>query len=212
MWLNQDFTCTFTHICYFYSGSTIHIYPSISISRITQKYSTPNLGENDQKYFCFPLWNKCSSYLVTTTCYIISRDECSKKRERKKIRGNKKEQVLGTSKETKKVRREVKMDKCPTVELGVQDTHLREKKKKSISFYSLFKKQGRYVSPQKSKSRITLSPLLSPSSPYIIRHTCTSWFDLLICFFGSMVWLYNTCLVSMYILSPTYELQILKSY
>ena len=29
-----------------------------------------------------------------------------------------------------KVRREVKMDKCPTVELGVQDTHLREKKKK----------------------------------------------------------------------------------
>jgi len=28
-----------------------------------------------------------------------------------------------------KVRREVKMDKCPTVELGVQDTHLREKKK-----------------------------------------------------------------------------------
>ena len=29
-----------------------------------------------------------------------------------------------------RVRREVKMDKCPTVELGVQDTHLREKKKK----------------------------------------------------------------------------------
>ena len=29
-----------------------------------------------------------------------------------------------------KVRREVKMDKCPTVELGVQDTHLREEKKK----------------------------------------------------------------------------------
>jgi hypothetical protein len=29
------------------------------------------------------------------------------------------------------------MDKCPTVELGVQDTHLREKKKKkSISFSS----------------------------------------------------------------------------
>ena len=29
-----------------------------------------------------------------------------------------------------KVRREVKMDKCPIVELGVQDTRLREKKKK----------------------------------------------------------------------------------
>jgi len=50
MWLNQDFTCTFTHICYFYSESTIHIYPSISISRITQKYSTANPGENNQKY------------------------------------------------------------------------------------------------------------------------------------------------------------------
>ena len=46
----------------------------------------------------FPLRNKCSSYLVTTTCYIISRDECSKK---KKIRGNKKRQVPGTSKEKK---------------------------------------------------------------------------------------------------------------
>jgi len=40
----------------------------------------------------FPLWNRCSSYLVTTTCYIISGDECSKKRE--KIQGNKKGQVL----------------------------------------------------------------------------------------------------------------------
>ena len=29
-----------------------------------------------------------------------------------------------------KGRREVKIDKCPTVELGVQDTQLREKKKK----------------------------------------------------------------------------------
>ena len=46
---------------------------------------------------------------------------------KKKIRGNKKEQVLGTSKEKRKVRREVKMDKCPTVELGVQDTHLKKK-------------------------------------------------------------------------------------
>ena len=38
-------------------------------------------------------------------------------------------QVPETSKKKRKVRRGVKMDKCPTVELGVQDTHLREKKK-----------------------------------------------------------------------------------
>jgi len=58
------------------------------------------------------------------------------------------------------------MDKCPIVELGVHDTHLREKKKKdklwSISFPSKsFKVQERYVSPQKSKRRIRLSPLFS---------------------------------------------------
>ena len=40
-----------------------------------------------------------------------------------------------------KVRREVKMDKCPTVELGVQDTHLRDKKKKeNIEHLIPFKK------------------------------------------------------------------------
>jgi len=41
--------------------------------------------------------------LVTTTCYIISGDECSlkKERKRKKIRGNKKGQVPGTSKKRK---------------------------------------------------------------------------------------------------------------
>jgi len=64
------------------------------------------------------------------------------------------------------------MNKCPIVELGVQDTHLRgkKKKKKSIPFSSkVSKDQERYVSPQKSKSRIRLSPLLSPSSPYTIH-------------------------------------------
>ena len=58
--------------------------------------------------------------------------EKSALKKRKKInniRGNKKGQVPKTSKK-RKVRREVKMDKCPTVELGVQDTHLRGKKKK----------------------------------------------------------------------------------
>ena len=42
-------------------------------------------------------------------------------------------------KEKEKVRREVKMDKCPTVELGVQDSP----QKPQV--------QGRYVPPQKSK-------------------------------------------------------------
>jgi len=105
--------------------------------------------------------------LVTTTCYIISGDECSKK---KKIRGNKKGQVPRTLKERKSETR-CKNDKCPTVELGVQNIHLRGKKKEEhlILPRKVSKEQGRYVSPQKSKSRIRLSPLLSPSSPYTIH-------------------------------------------
>ena len=86
MWLESRFTCTFTHICYFYSGSTIHIYPLISISSFTQNYSTPNPGENSQKYFSIPVILceiNAPVILVTTTCYIISGDECSKKKKRK---------------------------------------------------------------------------------------------------------------------------------
>ena len=72
--------------------------------------------------------------LVTTACYIISRDECSEKKRESKEKKNiyiNEEIKRGKCPEPRKkekVRREVKMDKCPTVELGVQDTHLRGKK------------------------------------------------------------------------------------
>jgi len=53
MWLNQDSLArSLTHV-----ASTpevrIHIYPLISISRATQKYSTPNPGENSQNILLF---------------------------------------------------------------------------------------------------------------------------------------------------------------
>jgi len=111
--------------------------------------------------------------LVTTTYYIISGGECSKKERKGKNRYEEiKRGKCPEPRKKEKVRREVKMDKCPTVELGVQNTHLRGKKKKiqSISASSnVSKEQGRYVSPQKSKCRIRLSPLLPPSSPYTIH-------------------------------------------
>ena len=88
MWLNQDFTCTFTHICYFYSESTIHIYPSISISRITQKYSTP-YEINAQVILLLPL--------------AILSQEMSALKKKENIRGNKKGQVPETSKQKKKL-------------------------------------------------------------------------------------------------------------
>jgi len=58
---------------------------------------------------------------------LFQEDECSKKREKYEER---KRGKCPEPRRKEKVRREVKMDKCPTVELEVQDTHLREKKKK----------------------------------------------------------------------------------
>jgi len=58
MWLNQDSLArSLTHATYTLEVR-IHIYPLISISRATQKFSTPNLGENSQKHspiFVFPV-------------------------------------------------------------------------------------------------------------------------------------------------------------
>jgi len=96
MWLNQDSLArSVTH-----AASTIevriHIYPLITISRTTQKYSTPNSGENSQKHSPISVFSyelNARVIFVTTTCYIISGDECSKKRKKEKrerIRGNKK--------------------------------------------------------------------------------------------------------------------------
>ena len=132
MWLNQDSLArSLTH-----ATSTpevrIHIYPPISISRTTQKYSTPNPGENSQKHFpisVFLCGINAQVILVTTTCYIISGYECSKKKKRKKYEEIKRGKCPEPRKK-EKVRREVKIDKCPTLEKRVQDTHLRGKKKK----------------------------------------------------------------------------------
>ena len=202
MWLKSRFTCTFTHTCCFYSGSThphtsthfrLQIHPKLF-------YSYP--GENSQKHYPIPVIPheiNARDILVTTTCYIIPGGWVLwKKSEYEEIKRGK---CLKPRRE-EKVRREVKMDKCPIVELGVQDTHLREKKKKKIKSISI---------PSKvSKSKKGMYPLKRAQVELdfhhcfhhhhhttFIRHTCTSWFDLLTCFSGSMVWLCNKCLVSM---------------
>jgi len=91
-----------------------------------------------------------------------------KKREK---REKKRYEEIERKKKRERVRREVKMDKCPTVELGVQDTHLRGKKKREehLILLTKFQKARKVCIPSKSKSRIRLSPLLSPSSPYTIH-------------------------------------------
>jgi len=64
------------------------------------------------------------------------------------------------------------MDKCPIVELGVQDTHLKKRERENIEYLILLKKlqkckKGMYPL-KKSKSSIRLSAL-SPSLPYTIH-------------------------------------------
>ena len=74
MWLNQDSLArSLTH-----AASTlevrIHIYPPISISRTTEKYSTSNPGENSQKHSPIPVIPceiNAQVILFTTNCYII---------------------------------------------------------------------------------------------------------------------------------------------
>jgi len=64
---------------------------------------------------------------------ILSQEMSAQKKRRKEKEEKYEEIQRGKCPEPRrkeKVRLEVKMDKCPTVELGVQDTHLREKKKK----------------------------------------------------------------------------------
>ena len=103
MWLNQDSLArSLTHAACT-PEVRIHIYPLISISRTTQKYSTSNPGENSQKLSptsVFPYEINSQVILVTTTCYIILGDECSKKK-RKRIRGNKRGKCLEPRKKRK---------------------------------------------------------------------------------------------------------------
>ena len=56
---------------------------------------------------------------------LFQGDECSEKNEYEEIKRGK----CPEPRRIEQVRLEVKMDKCPTLELGIQDTHLREKKK-----------------------------------------------------------------------------------
>jgi len=108
--------------------------------------------------------------LVTTTCYIILGDECSKKRY-KEIKG-------GKCPEPRKKRKSETKGKNGQVSYSrIRGTRYpperKEKEKEKVEHLILLKKfqkkQERYVSPQKSKSRIRLSPLLSCTSLYTIH-------------------------------------------
>jgi len=114
------------------------------------------------------------SWLLPLT--ILFQEMSALKKER--IRGNKKGQVPGTSKEKKKVRREVKMDKCPTVELGVQYPSERKEKEnvEHLILLKNFQKSKKGMHPLKrAKVELDFNHCYHHHhhTPFI-RHTCTS--------------------------------------
>ena len=114
-----------------YASTFIHPFPSPEPPKNILLLIRERIAKNIS---VFPYEINAQVILLTTTCYIISIDECSKKRKKryKEIKGASARNLI----RKEKVRREVKMDKCPIVELGVQDTHLRGKKKKYRASHS----------------------------------------------------------------------------
>ena len=88
-------------------------------------------------------------YWLLPLATLFYEDECSKKNKYEEIKRGK----CPEPRKKKKVRREVKMDKCPTVELGVQDTHLREKKKniEHLILSKNFKRARKICTPSKEQ-------------------------------------------------------------
>ena len=82
MWLNQDSlarSLTYATSTPKVPSTYIHPFPSPEPPKNILLLIRERIAKNISVFF---LWNKCSSYLVTTTCYIISRDDCSKKKKR----------------------------------------------------------------------------------------------------------------------------------
>ena len=75
MWLNQDSLArSLTYATSTPEVPSTYIHPSPESLKNILLLIRERIAKNIS---ISPLWNKCLSYLVTTTCYIISRDECN---------------------------------------------------------------------------------------------------------------------------------------
>jgi len=115
-----------------YASIYIHSFPSPQPPKSILLLIQERIAKKNSPFSVFHYKINAQVILVTTTCYIISGDECSSKKRRKEKKKDKEYEKIKRGKcpeprRKEKVRREVKMDKCLTVELGVQDTHLRKK-------------------------------------------------------------------------------------
>ena len=124
------------------------------------------------------------------------------KKEKKKIRGNKKGQVPGTSKKRKSGTRGKNGQVSDSRIRGTRYPPERKEKENIEHLIPLkkFQKSKKGMYPiKRAKVELDFHHCYHHHhhTPFI-RHTCTSWFDLLTCSSGSMVWLCNKCFVSMY--------------
>ena len=129
----------------------------------------------------------------------IKRGKCPEPRKRKKkseTRG-KNRQVSGVELGgTKMPTWAEKMDKCPTVELGVFTTHLKKKREKKKIAHVLPKQRAR-------GGEIAIWGAMRSKFYYylyfyhyyhLLHHTCTSLFNYMLSSFGSMARLDNICM------------------
>jgi len=120
--------------------------------------------------------------LVTTTCYIISRNECSKKK--KKGKGYEEIKRSKCPEPRKKRKSETRCKNGQVSDSRIRGTKYppKRKEKENVEHLILLKKyqkskNGKYPL-KRAKSRIRLSPFLSPSSPYTIHFATHAHLDL----------------------------------
>jgi len=157
----------------------------------------------------FPYEINAQVILLLPLAILSQEMSALKKREEEKKWGNKKGQVPGTSKEKSETRGKNGQVSDSRIR-GTRYPPEKKKEEEHLILHKKFQKSKKGMYPLKrAKVELDIHHYYDHHHhTSFIRHTCTSWFDLLTCFFGSMVWLCNKCLVSMYILPPTYELQI----
>ena len=166
MWSNQDSlarSLTYAASTPEVPSTYIHPFPSPEPPKSILLLIRERMAKNIS---IFPLWNKCSSYRVTTTCYIISRDECSKKKKKKRY----KEVKRGKCPEPRKKRKSETRGKNGQVsDSRIRGTRYPPERKENTEHLILltkFQKKARKVCiPSESKNKIRLSP----SSPYTIH-------------------------------------------
>ena len=170
-----------------YASTYIHSLPSPEPPKSILLLIRERIAKNNS---VFPYEINARVILITATCYIISGDECSKKREKRyeKIKRGK------CPEPRKKKKSETRGKNGQVSDIRIRGTRYppERKEKEKEEHLILLKKFQRAIKvciPSKEQQvELDFHHCYHHHhhTPFI-RHTCTSWFDLLTCFSGSMV-------------------------